>query len=340
MSTLTSKQSITPLQVPWAGPSRAWERLAIAVDCTLIIAAAPIAGVLYHLIALGTFGDVIQFAAVGTLVSALVVPILSLRGSPGTGELFSPHKQMWDVVTSWIAALLLLLVLAFALKISDTFSRGFVITFVIIGLAALLGRRVIWQRVIQKSIAFGGLQGPKVLLISEHTQSSRFEQELSAEGYEIRARLHLPQEDAAVSVDRFLERALRSIEGRDLDEVVICCDWREWSSIAPPASVFQATHLPVRLVLDHTTAQIFKRPWRRFGSTVAIEIQRAPLSLSERILKRSFDLVGAFCSLLLLTPLLAVVAVAIKLNSKGPILFRQTRNGFNGKQFTIRNVAP
>jgi exopolysaccharide biosynthesis polyprenyl glycosylphosphotransferase len=59
------------------------------------------------------------------------------------------------------------------------------------------------------------------------------------------------------------------------------------------------------------------------------------LSRSARILKRSFDLTASVLGLLILSPLLAAVAVAIKLDSRGPVFFRQVRNGRGGNAFKI-----
>lgn len=52
--------------------------------------------------------------------------------------------------------------------------------------------------------------------------------------------------------------------------------------------------------------------------------------------KRVFDLLGASLALLLLAPLLLLIALAIKLGSRGPVLFRQTRVGRHGRPFRIR----
>ena len=70
-------------------------------------------------------------------------------------------------------------------------------------------------------------------------------------------------------------------------------------------------------------------------NSVCIELHRGPLDPFERGLKRSIDLLSAIAALVLLLPLLAVTAVLIKLNSPGPILFRQRRLGFNGRPFHI-----
>lgn len=52
-------------------------------------------------------------------------------------------------------------------------------------------------------------------------------------------------------------------------------------------------------------------------------------------LKRSMDIVGSLAALLFLLPVFALIAVAIKLTSKGPVLFRQQRLGQHGKSFTF-----
>jgi len=51
--------------------------------------------------------------------------------------------------------------------------------------------------------------------------------------------------------------------------------------------------------------------------------------------KRAMDIAGSTLALLLVSPLFALIAVAIKVTSKGPVLFRQERLGQNGKKFTV-----
>jgi lipopolysaccharide/colanic/teichoic acid biosynthesis glycosyltransferase len=63
--------------------------------------------------------------------------------------------------------------------------------------------------------------------------------------------------------------------------------------------------------------------------------ERPPLTVIERAAKRSLDLAGALLALPLAAPLMAAIAVAIKLDSRGPALFRQVRIGQKGQPFTI-----
>jgi exopolysaccharide biosynthesis polyprenyl glycosylphosphotransferase len=59
------------------------------------------------------------------------------------------------------------------------------------------------------------------------------------------------------------------------------------------------------------------------------------LSSSSRFLKRSFDVVGATCGLVLLSPVFLLTALAIKLDSRGPVFFRQVRMGEDERTFRI-----
>src|SRR4029077_19779512 len=71
------------------------------------------------------------------------------------------------------------------------------------------------------------------------------------------------------------------------------------------------------------------------GDTVTVELQRGPRTLFERATKRVLDIIFATGALALLIPLFVMTAIAIKLDSPGPVIFWQRRAGFNGRKFYI-----
>ena len=71
------------------------------------------------------------------------------------------------------------------------------------------------------------------------------------------------------------------------------------------------------------------------GLSLPVTIQGAPLTAFERAVKRTLDVVGSVTAILFLSPLFLIVAIAVKLDSGGPIIFQQRRTGFNGKEFVI-----
>jgi putative colanic acid biosynthesis UDP-glucose lipid carrier transferase len=88
-------------------------------------------------------------------------------------------------------------------------------------------------------------------------------------------------------------------------------------------------------VPDTATGHVLNRPLFELGPTKAVELQRAPLSAAQRILKQGMDRILAAMSLVALMPFFAVVSAAIRLESSGPAFFLQTRVGFNGQPFRI-----
>jgi len=64
-------------------------------------------------------------------------------------------------------------------------------------------------------------------------------------------------------------------------------------------------------------------------------VRRFEFPRSSRLIKRSFDILGSSLLLALYSPLLAAVAIAIKLDSPGPVLFRQRRVGRHGDEFQL-----
>ena len=90
-----------------------------------------------------------------------------------------------------------------------------------------------------------------------------------------------------------------------------------------------------RLIID-----IYKR--RKANSFVSsvgtypvITYHTICLNKNARMMKRFIDVVGSFCGLVLASPIMLVTAIAIKLESKGPVFFKQTRVGQNGRHFKI-----
>jgi undecaprenyl-phosphate galactose phosphotransferase/putative colanic acid biosynthesis UDP-glucose lipid carrier transferase len=117
--------------------------------------------------------------------------------------------------------------------------------------------------------------------------------------------------------------------------VLLALPWTEAARDTVVRETLRAVPLPVLLLPDRTAASILSKPLLDVGSHTAVELQRAPLSSLELAVKRALDLVVATAALILLSPLLLIVSIAVKLTTRDTIIFRQDRNGFNGRSFEI-----
>jgi exopolysaccharide biosynthesis polyprenyl glycosylphosphotransferase len=98
------------------------------------------------------------------------------------------------------------------------------------------------------------------------------------------------------------------------------------------------------LAAEGVQIDIIPTPFQALGARVDVHhlegaplmtLPRARLTRSARFLKRAFDIAVSAVALVMLLPLLAGVAIAIKLDSRGPLFFRQTRVGRDGHRFTL-----
>ena len=70
-------------------------------------------------------------------------------------------------------------------------------------------------------------------------------------------------------------------------------------------------------------------------STIAVQTDWVTLESLRLVVKRAVDIVGAFVGLLLLSPVMLVIGLSIRLDSPGPVLFRQLRRGYQGRLFWV-----
>ena len=93
--------------------------------------------------------------------------------------------------------------------------------------------------------------------------------------------------------------------------------------------------IDIRLAAHMSKLRFRPRSYSYIGSVPVLDVFDKPIADWDIVVKNVFDrVVGAFC-LLLLSPVMLAVAIAVKLDSKGDILFRQKRYGFNNEQIDV-----
>ncbi|MEA2933932.1 MAG: hypothetical protein QOD74_578, partial [Variibacter sp.] len=135
--------------------------------------------------------------------------------------------------------------------------------------------------------------------------------------------------------DQDLISALDAARAQSPDAVVLAFRWAESAKIEQCIERFRALPVEIHLAEDDVLASFGKARVENFGELTTIQLVRKPLNGYEQLLKRSFDLIAATAGLLVLWPLFLVIAILIKLDSRGPVFFAQRRYGFNQKHFWV-----
>ncbi|KJC36555.1 hypothetical protein UP06_32565 [Bradyrhizobium sp. LTSP857] len=292
---------------------------------------------------MGDFRNVDQLFGAGLTAALLYVLIGQSGGFYDLRVAFSKRRRdAGRIFAQWSMVSLLLTLLAFLMKTGAVFSRGSVICFGLLALVLLLVCRRYSKRFVAAAVADGQVQGRRAIVIGTR-------EELAALGVEeLLERFGLTEVERVVfSTDRnsgfamteeessSLDRALAIGRERVVDEIVLAFPWTDTRKLELVRDRLRVSPLPVQLVPDRRIRALAENPSYRLRRSLSIEIQRGPLSRAEQFSKRVVDIVGASLGLIILAPLMILSAIAIKVDSVGPIFFRQRRNGFNANQFSI-----
>jgi putative colanic acid biosynthesis UDP-glucose lipid carrier transferase len=280
------------------------------------------------------FGKPVGLAA---LVSVLFCLVLNSQGLYSPMELLRWRRQLRLVFATWAIIFLLLSGVVFALKIGSSLSRGTNMLFAGLGLVSLVANRLLVRELLTVGLAQRRFSGRKIVLISDPDRADpALDETLAATGFNVTGHFALPHPGVSFALQKRLARSVvEHIRGTDIEEIIVASDPNRWSDSRTLAAELRMLPFPITFMPVGATAEIFRRPSHDIGGTVCVELQRGPLSRLEHAIKRSVDVIAAGLVLILLFPLLALVTIAIKLDSPGPVLFRQQRLGFNGRTFNI-----
>jgi Undecaprenyl-phosphate glucose phosphotransferase len=147
--------------------------------------------------------------------------------------------------------------------------------------------------------------------------------------------VRLPQQEVDDECPRSFEVGdLERLTG--VDEAVIALAPAEFSKMPEALKFVEKLCFPTRAILDLGEGNVAREKLFQFGRLQMLDLVATPAeSVTYAVLKRLFDICFSALAILLASPILLIIAIAIKLSSPGPVLFRQQRVGLNGKLFDM-----
>lgn len=126
------------------------------------------------------------------------------------------------------------------------------------------------------------------------------------------------------------------IEQNDFDEVIITLGLNEYDKLKYVVSICEKSGIHTKFIPDYGTIIPTKPVTEDFDGMPVINIRAVPLqNLFNRFIKRFIDISGSIFGIILFSPVFIFLSIAIKLTSKGPIIFKQERVGLHNKVFTM-----
>lgn len=249
---------------------------------------------------------------------------------------------------AWTAAFAFLVAMAFLTKQSEEYSRILITKIFFAGFTAQLFLHVV-MNVAQKKILKHSTQADNVLIIGSGRLANFLYHKISDNpwlGETVVGNVLIKAADA--SQDHAVEGVKDlPVLGNltELDALIERYSIKSVYFVTPldASEVFEDVyfglldkHIAVHWVPDIFSLRLINHSVREIAGIPVLTLSETPLTGMRLFLKRAEDLLLASVALMLLAPVLLLVAIAIKLDSAGPVFFRQQRMGWNGEIFRIR----
>ncbi|MDX1400860.1 MAG: undecaprenyl-phosphate glucose phosphotransferase [Kiloniellales bacterium] len=248
------------------------------------------------------------------------------------------------IALGWGLTFAILLSIAFALKISANFSRVWLTSWFFIVPPVLIAAHAWVRSYIAKERRKGRFatptaivgDGPQALRLAQHLIAMK---DLSVDliGYVPTA--HHGNEEKSGDSGRMsecgldelgtLEELVGLIRRGEIAEVFVALPWAEESAISRTIAALAQTPVIIRLAPDLVAYGFSDRRVLPVAGLPMLQLFDRPISGWDAALKAAEDKVLAAFFLLITSPLLLVIAIAIKIDSPGPVFFKQKRYGFN-----------
>jgi len=298
----------------------------------LVVASAALAKVLYIALFLESDQAHQPYLVAGLAGGVAVHYMMRSRGLHEPSAIFAWVWRLGELLVSIGMAFLIIIALAYLLKISANYSRGWLLTWLGLSAVLLIASRPISARVLSW-LASTGYTSRRIAVVGGADIGEELARTLRstpgirvvgvfADGAE-------PDQSAAQSLADLISIGQRN----QVDEVVIAL------ADAPQASterlIDELSVLPVDVWLCPAEFSMPIIGTARLGALSLLQVKPKPIRDWGYVLKLALDYLAGVISLILFAPLMLAVALAIKLDSPGPVLFRQRRHGYNHRVIDV-----
>jgi Undecaprenyl-phosphate glucose phosphotransferase len=289
--------------------------------------------------------DVPTFRSYGLVTLALTVVVVAAFFQSGYYEfdiVSKPSAYIFKILGSFWVVFLVFLSLAFALKVSDQISRVWVFSWFITNSLFLYIERYLIKSLFYKMAQTGRISR-RIILVGASEQCEKFLQQIQLNNepwFNIVGIFDDRQERVGSSFHGYpilgnLKDLLSYSRKNSVDDIIVSISWKADQRINEIINKLKELPVNVRLCPDLAGFLILNNKFSTIADIPILDMVNKPLDDRMYILKTVEDKILGIILLVLLAPLMLLISLAIKLESKGPVLFRQNRYGFNNNKFRM-----
>jgi Undecaprenyl-phosphate glucose phosphotransferase len=308
----------------------------------LDVSAIFLAGMLSYYSRFGDF-DFVKGAPIAlALVTLLAVNIFQLYKLYEPTHFIADPFQFKRLLMALATVAFVTLAIGYATKTTDAFSRIWFALWALYALVGHVGIRALLKIRLARWQAQGWLTR-KIALVGAGQQGQRVAQHLTDES-QLGASLvgvfddrmsRVPKSISGHPVLGGVDALLEFIRQERVDEVIVALPWTAEVRLLEILKKLRTAPVDVRLCPEGVAYQFTSRSFTDLHGLSVLNIYDRPLSSWRQVVKSIEDRVLATLILIFVLPLMLVIAIAIKIDSRGPVFFRQRRYGFNNELFEM-----
>ncbi len=278
---------------------------------------------------------------VGTTLVVLWPAVGWLSGLYVSRRLRGVGEELFDVAKVSVIAFMLLVTLTYFVR-DERFSRGILLLGSVISVGMVGSARML-ARGLLRALRSRGLNLRHVVVVGTGEMAARVARTLhnqaslgmrvvgfiSADEGEPEGRLDAPVIGTVGELGRLVGPS------RGIDQVIVALPIERLGVLREMMEVLSHEPVDVRVVPDFYQYATLCGSIDELAGMPVINLQDTPLIGWNLVAKRAFDVVASAVGLLLVSPLLALIAAAIRLEGRGPVLYLQERVGMDGRRFTM-----
>ena len=247
------------------------------------------------------------------------------------------------VTIAWLITFLTLVFIAFITKTSEQFSRVVLVAWLLVTPILLITSRFILRKLFAHLRRLG-VNNRSVAIVGMTQNGLHFARDLENRpeyGYNVVGfyddrtdRIHEEVLNHYPHLGNF-EDMISSARNGEWDQIYIALPVEARKRMLHLLDELSDTATPVRLLPDYFTTNLLHSKFIEIADNPVLCIYDSPFSANNAFIKRVEDLVLGSLILLLISPIMLAIAIAVKTTSKGPVLFKQTRYGQKGEKIRV-----
>ncbi|UXN60482.1 undecaprenyl-phosphate glucose phosphotransferase [Phyllobacterium zundukense] len=303
-----------------------------------------LAGIAVFIIYVGPSASTLAQYSLAILATAVVtVVLLELTDSYQLAVMRDPFSKFGKLILVWSGAFAMMSLAAFFLKTSEDYSRVWFGTWYGSGLILFLVFRIVMSRLI-RGWARNGKMERRAVIVGGGKPAEDLIRSIEQQPYnDIRI--------CGVFDDRDAKRSPPIVAGypklgniseliefariAQIDMLIVSLPITAEARVLSLLKKLWVLPVDIRLSAHNNHLQFRPRAYSYIGSVAMIDLFDKPINDWDSVAKRAFDIFFSVFGLIVFSPVILATAIAIKLESKGPVIFKQLRHGFNNEVIEV-----